>query len=107
MYDFAIFRLRKKSFLSLFAFGLFLASAEVQASDPANGQKLYMQHCNSCHEQGREMAGAPDFYNGSILMQSDLSLLEEIRSGKNAMPGYTGILSDRMILDIIAYMRTF
>ncbi len=107
MCDFAIFRLKKKSLFFLFAFGSFLASAEVQASDPANGNKLYMQHCNSCHEQGREMPGAPDFNNRSTLMQSDLTLLDKIRTGKNAMPGYAGILSDRMILDIIAYMRTF
>jgi len=99
--------LRKRSFLLLFTLGLFLISAEVQASDPASGHKLYMQHCNSCHEQGREMAGAPDFNNSSTLLQFDLTLLEKIRSGKNAMPGYVGILSDRMILDIIAYMRTF
>ncbi|VAX08528.1 hypothetical protein MNBD_GAMMA25-804 [hydrothermal vent metagenome] len=78
-----------------------------QASDPNNGRVLYMQHCNTCHEPGREIAGAPDFNYGSAMMQSDMSLLGKIRSGKNAMPGYTGILTDRMILDIISYMRTF
>ncbi len=107
MHDFVKFILRKKWFFFLITLGLLFSSVEVQASDPVNGRKLYMQHCNSCHEPGREMAGAPDFNYGSTLMQSDQVLLGKIRTGKNAMPGYTGILSDRMILNIIAYMRTF
>ncbi|HED33389.1 MAG TPA: cytochrome c [Gammaproteobacteria bacterium] len=107
MHDVVTFVLRKKWFLFLFTLGLLFSSAELQASDPVNGRKLYMQHCNSCHEPGKEMAGAPDFSYGSTLMQSDPVLLRKIRTGKNAMPGYIGIMSDRMILDIIAYMRTF
>lgn len=84
-----------------------LFSSEARALDPNRGRQLYMQHCNTCHEPGREMAGAPDFRLGMTLMQSDPVLLDKIRKGKNAMPGYNGILTDRMILDIIAYMRTF
>lgn len=100
-------RITGRNRVFFFILALFLSISDVQASDPANGHKLYVQYCNSCHERGREMAGAPDFNYGSTLMQSDPTLLNKIRSGKNAMPGYTGILSDRMILDIIAYMRTF
>ncbi len=107
MHDFLTLIIRKKRVFFLLALGFFLSISEVQASDPVSGHKLYMQYCNSCHERGREMAGAPDFNTTSTLMQSDPALLKEIRSGRNAMPGYTGILSDRMILDIIAYMRTF
>ena len=50
-----------KYFFLFFILALFLSTAEVQAADPNKGRKLYMQHCNSCHEPGREMAGAPDF----------------------------------------------
>ncbi len=107
MHDFLILVTRKKYIFCLLALGFFFSMSDAQASDPVKGHKLYMQYCNSCHERGREMAGAPDFSYGSTLMQSDPVLLQGIRSGKNAMPGYTGILSDRMILDIIAYMRTF
>ena len=98
---------REKYFSLIFILGLYLIVGEVQALDPNRGRALYVQHCNSCHEQGREMAGAPDFNLGSTMMQPDPVLLDKIRSGKNAMPGYIGILTDRMILDIIAYMRTF
>ncbi len=96
-----------KYFFLVLILGLFFSIAEVQAADPNKGRELYMQHCNSCHESGREMAGAPDFNNGSTMMQSDPVLIDKIRSGKNAMPGYAGILQDYMIMDIIAYMRTF
>jgi len=99
--------LKEKNPSLFFILLLFLFVGKAQALDPNKGRTLYMQYCNSCHESGREMAGAPDFNNGSSLMQSDVALLGKIRSGKNAMPGYAGILSDRMILDIIAYMRTF
>ena len=39
-------------------------------------------------------------------MQADVGLLASIRSGKNAMPAYIGVLTDREILDVIAYLRT-
>jgi cytochrome c6 len=29
-----------------------------------------------------------------------------IRSGKGAMPGYFGVLREREILDVVAYLRT-
>jgi cytochrome c6 len=40
------------------------------------------------------------------MMQPDAGLLASIRSGRNAMPAYAGILTDRDILDVIAFMRT-
>ena len=39
-------------------------------------------------------------------MQPDMALLATLKAGKNAMPGYFGILSDNEILDVIAYSRT-
>jgi mono/diheme cytochrome c family protein len=40
------------------------------------------------------------------MLQPDMVLLERIRAGRNAMPGYRGVLSDRDILSVIAYTRT-
>ena len=39
-------------------------------------------------------------------MQSDFALLESVRRGKNIMPAFAGVLRDREILDVIAYLRT-
>ncbi len=78
------------------------------AADVNKGAQLYSMHCTSCH--GRSgvpvMPGSPNFPRSEGLMQSDLSLMMSIRTGKNAMPGYVGILRDPEILDVIAYMRT-
>jgi cytochrome c6 len=52
------------------------------------------------------MPGAPHLARGERLMQPDNALLVSLKAGKNAMPAYIGILSDRDILDVIAYSRT-
>ncbi len=76
------------------------------AADPVRGQTLFMQHCASCHAPGQPVPGAPGFILQQRLLQPDSVLLEKIRDGVNAMPGYQGILDNPMILDVIAYMRT-
>lgn len=79
----------------------------VRAADINNGQRLFALHCKLCHgDRGAPvMPQAPAFNRGEGLMQSDLALLASIRAGRNAMPGYLGLLSDREILDVIAFLR--
>ena len=77
-----------------------------RAADPVRGQELFMQHCVSCHAPGQPVPGAPGFILQQRMLQPDGVLLEKIRYGVNAMPGYQGILDNSMILDVIAYMRT-
>lgn len=78
------------------------------AADVINGSRVYARHCSACHGPGgvSVMPGAPHLARGERLMQPDLALLATLKSGKNAMPAYIGILSDREILDVIAYSRT-
>lgn len=80
----------------------------VSAADILNGQKVYAAHCVGCHgANGRSvMPIVPSFSRGERLLQPDTALLLSIRSGRNAMPGYMGILADREILDVIAFLRT-
>jgi len=80
-----------------------------QAADTLKGRALYAANCAICHGQaGRSvMPGAPDFDRPGPLLRADMTLLVAIRSGKNAMPAFQGRLSDRDILDVIAFMRTF
>ena len=79
-----------------------------QAADVFNGKKIYLNHCESCHGpngQG-QITGAPNFTRGQTLMRSDLAIFESVRSGKNAMPAFWGVLEEQEILDVIAYIRT-
>lgn len=90
---------------------LFLSAACGQAANAAdtnNGAKLYALHCVSCHGgQGVAAApGSPSFERGQNLLRPDIALMEATRVGKNAMPAYQGMLTNRDILDVIAYMRT-
>lgn len=102
------------AFLSKFAVVMMLAgcaasfSSKVHAADTFKGQKLYAANCAMCHGSGGRsvMPGAPNFDRGERVLQPDFALLASIRSGKNAMPAFQGILSDRDIMDVIAYLRT-
>lgn len=87
---------------------LLLASSVAQAGDINKGRQLYGGHCAICHGlTGRSiMAGAPNFDRGERLLRPDSDLLASIRSGKNACPAFRGILTDREILDVVAFLRT-
>lgn len=78
------------------------------AADTQNGAKLYAQHCLSCHgPNGRGSApGVPDFSRSNVLFRPDGAIYASIKAGKGAMPGYLGILRDRDLFDVIAYLRT-
>jgi len=84
------------------------SSANLYAADTFKGQKIYATNCAICHGQaGRSvMPGAPNLNRGEGVMKPDFTLLAAIRSGKNAMPAFQGILTDRDIMDVIAYVRT-
>ena len=95
----------KKAFALL---TLVLACSVAQASDINKGRPLYGSYCAVCHgPSGRStMAGAPNFDRGEGLMRPDSDLLASIRAGKNACPAFRGILTDREILDVVAFLRT-
>lgn len=109
-------RMRAQGLMTLLkaaaALGVALVAAsfsnDLYAADTFKGQRLYAANCAICHGQsGRSMMpGAPNFDRGERVLQPDFTLLASIRSGKNAMPAFQGILSDRDIMDIIAYVRT-
>lgn len=90
------------------AFLLALAAGHARAADIQRGGTLYATHCAMCHGASGTpvMPGAPNFRRMESLMRPDLQLLASIRNGKGAMPGYLGVLRDREILDVVAYLRT-
>ena len=80
----------------------------VHAADIAKGAQIYAMHCASCHGPAGAsvMPGVPNLARAERMFQSDLALLASLRTGKNTMPAYAGILTDQQILDVIAYSRT-
>lgn len=82
--------------------------APASAADVFEGRKLYATYCASCHGPTgvAVMPGTPSFARGDGLMQPDAALLASIRAGRNAMPAFAGVLRDREIADVIAYLRT-
>lgn len=92
------------------AVGLLAASmsSDLYAADTGKGRQVYQTNCAICHgPTGKSvLPGAPNFDRGEGVLKPDLTLLMAIRSGKNAMPAFQGILSDRDIMDVIAFVRT-
>ncbi len=84
------------------------AALPARAGDVFKGRDVYVKQCQICHGSNGValMAGVPDLSRGEGMMQPDPTLLASIKSGISTMPAYLGILSDREILDVIAYMRT-
>lgn len=87
---------------------LVLAAGTAGAADIHKGGTLYATHCAACHGANGTpvMPGTPNFRRMESLMKPDMQLLTVIRNGKGVMPGYFGVLRDREILDVVAYLRT-
>ena len=85
-----------------------LAGGSTLAADISKGGTLYATHCAACHGTGGNpvMPGAPNVRRSEPLMRPDMQLLTTIRNGKGAMPAFFGVLRDREILDVVAYLRT-
>jgi cytochrome c6 len=79
-----------------------------RAADTQNGSRLYGQYCLSCHGANGKgnFPGVPDFSRNNVMFRSDGALFSSIKTGKGSMPGFLGILRERELFDVIAYMRT-
>ncbi len=87
---------------------LCLLAGAARGGDIAKGGELYTRHCAGCHgNDGRPvMPMAPDLSQPAALLKPDPTLLTTLRAGKGAMPAYRGVLRDRDLLDVLAYLRT-
>ena len=82
---------------------------EAEAGNYYKGQTIFSTYCQGCHGSDGKgaISGAPNFTRGPSLMKPDASLLEIVINGKNAMPGFQGILKNEDVYDVISYVRTF
>ena len=87
--------------------GLFMVETG-SAADINQGRSHFSTYCAVCHGQRGEgvMPGTPNFRQGNQLMRPDAVLVENIRAGRNAMPGFRGVLTDAQLLDVVAFLRT-
>jgi len=83
-------------------------STDLYAADMMKGRKIYSMHCALCHGPAGQatMPGAPNFARQEGILKPDFTLLATIRAGRNGMPAFQGMLSDRDIMDVIAFIRT-
>jgi cytochrome c6 len=90
------------------AAALMAPSSPALAADPGRGGPLYQKHCSACHGATGSPVwpGTPDFRRPEALMKSDSQLLGVIRRGRGVMPGYLGIMRERELMDLVAYLRT-
>lgn len=87
---------------------LLLVPSIARAADLSNGGKVFEIYCAQCHGSAGQgvIPGAPKFNRGERMLQPDIALMTTIKRGKNAMPAFQGVLRDREILDVIAFLRT-
>ena len=93
-----------------------------RAQSAAEGQKLYMAYCSSCHgDKGRGDGAAgkalpvkpADHTDGNVMNSfSDEFLVTIISKGGAAvgkssfMPAWGGVLKDNQLQDLLAYLRS-
>ncbi len=87
---------------------LALLAGQAHAANPDRGQQLYGTYCANCHgDRGTPIwPGTPDFKRSASLMRPDGQLLAVIRRGKGVMPAYAGVIREREMLDLLAFLRT-
>ncbi len=83
-------------------------SLEEKHEDVINGEQLFVQFCAGCHGFNgiAYYTVSPSFALGERLHKSDSELCNSITNGKNIMPSWKNKLSEKQILNIIAFIRT-
>jgi len=88
---------------------IIISPSIVLANNVFNGKDVYLKECVSCHAHNGagELPGVPNFVESNILFKMDRELINVVNDGKGIMPGYSGLLTDEEIRDVVAYLRTF
>jgi mono/diheme cytochrome c family protein len=114
--------MRLKTIFFSAALLLTIQDSEAWSQNAAEGKKLYVDYCSTCHGEkgkgdGPAAAALPvkpaDHTNGTVMNQlSDEFLMTIIAKGGTAagkssfMPSWGGALEQKQIRDIVAYVRT-
>jgi mono/diheme cytochrome c family protein len=81
----------------------------------AAGRRVYDEHCDRCHrpyssrgKKGPSMKGVfkRQFLAQSGLPANDDRVIEIVRYGRNMMPGFGQVLTQRQMEDLLVYLHT-
>ena len=81
----------------------------------ATGRKIYDNYCDRCHRpdstKGKKGPGLKGVFQNKFLPQTGLPANDDrvtdiIRNGRPDMPGYSQVLSQQDMQDLLAYMHT-
>jgi len=101
VYNFFFFPKTMRSFLFFFVFFLPLNSFEF-------GEKLFLKNCAVCHPTGKNLILPEKNLTKESLerngMNSRLSILYQVRNGKNGMPGFGDRLKKKEMETIADYI---
>ncbi|MDJ0706699.1 MAG: c-type cytochrome [Leptolyngbyaceae cyanobacterium MO_188.B28] len=78
------------------------------AGDAASGAAVFSTNCAACHAGGRNVVNPQKTLQKSDLeangMNSAEAIITQVTNGKNAMPAFSGRLTDKQIEDVAAYV---
>ncbi|MBL1173919.1 cytochrome c6 PetJ [Pantanalinema sp. GBBB05] len=86
----------------------FTLALPVHAADLANGAKIFNANCSACHIGGNNVIIANKTLKKEALEKYGMNSLEAVKTqvskGKNAMPAFSGRLSESQIEDVASYI---
>jgi cytochrome c6 len=101
--------------LSFFAVCLafLLGAAPSFAADAAHGGQLFSANCAACHMGGGNVVNAErtlkqealEAYLANYGAGHEAAIANQVANGKNAMPAFTGKLTEADIADVAAYVE--
>lgn len=94
--------------MAVFSVACVTSTGPAHSADITRGAEIYRQHCASCHGASGNSSwpGAPDLARREGLLRTDQALVQILRTGRGAKPGFQGLISDADLLNVVAYSRT-
>jgi cytochrome c2 len=83
------------------------ASSAMAQGDAAKGKDSFSQ-CSICHATDTDEVKVGPSLKGLFMKEgrTEATVTQKIKEGGNGMPPYGGSLSDAVLADIIAYLKT-
>ena len=93
--------------LTAFVAASVLSSGAI-AADLVKAKQNYERHCAACHGfNGMSVVvDAPNLRMNQGLLQSDLVIVQKLKTGTPKKPPMIGALRDQEMMDVLTYVRT-